>query len=134
MLKDLPNNEVTNIGIAVVLEEESPGGKSWGVYLINMKDQDLHQVLVSSKGYGLQKTEKINTSILRHALGELEAGDFKLIEPLMEELFFLSNEYLLSFYLDGVLYDKKYVFVPESIAESNFIRVPIINKPGVMII
>ena len=134
MLKDLPKNEVTNIGIAVILEEESPRGKSWGVYLINMKDQDLQQVLVSSKGYGLQKPEKINTSVLRHALGELEAGDFKLIEPLMEELFVLSNEYLLSFYLDGVLYDKKYVFVPESIVESNFIRVPIINKPWVMII
>lgn len=134
MLKDLPTNEVNNIGIAVVLEEESPTGKSWGVYLINMKDQDLQQVLVSSKGYGLQNTEKINTSVLRHALGELEAGDFKLIEPLMEELFVLNNEYLLSFYLEGVLYDKKYVFVPESIVESNFIRVPIINKPGVMII
>lgn len=134
MLKDLPHNEVNNIGIAVVLEEESPEGKSWGVYLINMKDQDLSQVLVSSKGYGSKKEEKINTSVLRHALGELEAGDFKLIEPLMEELFVLSNEYLLSFYIDDVLYDKKYVFVPESIVESNFIRVPIINKPGVMII
>lgn len=134
MLKDLPNNKVNDIGIAVVLEEESPEGKSWGVYIINLKDQDLEQVLVSSKGYGMKKAEGISTSVLRHSLGQLEAGDFKLIEPIMDELFVLSNEYLLSFYLDDVLYDKKYVFVPESIVESNFIRVPIINKPGVMII
>lgn len=134
MLKDLPKNEVTDIGIAVVLEEESPEGKSWGVYLINMKDQDLDKVLVSSRGYGISKAEGVSTSVLRHALGELEAGDFRLIEPIMDDLFVLSNEYLLSFYIGDVLYDKKYVFVPESIVESNFIRIPIINKPGVMII
>lgn len=134
MLKDLPINKVNNVGIAVVLEEETAEFKSWGVYVINMKDQALNQVLISSKGYGLLKTEGVKTSVLRHSIGELEAGDFRLIEPIMEELFSLSNEYLLSFYLDGVLYDRKFVFVPESIVESNFIRVPIINKPGVMII
>ena len=134
MLKDLPVNQVHNVGIAIVLEEESVGSKSWGVYLLNLKDKPLMQVMVSSKGYGLRTNEEVNTSILRHSIGELEAGDFVLIEPIIEELFSLSNEYLLSFYLDNVLYDRRYVFVPESVVDSNFIRIPVINKPGVMII
>lgn len=31
------------------------------------------------------------------------------------------------------MYDKKYVFVPESVKEENFTLVPLINKRGVMI-
>jgi len=31
------------------------------------------------------------------------------------------------------MYDKKYVFVPESITEENFTHVPVLNKKGVMI-
>ncbi len=60
-------------------------------------------------------------------------GDFALIEPIPDELFALTNEYWLSFYIDNVIYDKKFIFVPESIVESNFIRIPLLNKPGVMI-
>jgi len=134
MMKDLPRNEVTNIGIAVVLEEASAEAKSWSVYIINMKDQVLNNVLVSSRGFGRFHEEQVNTSVLRHSLGTIDAGDYSLIEPIQEELFALTNEYLLSFYISDVLYDKRYVFVPESVVETNFIRIPILKKPGVMIV
>src|ERR1700712_2454328 len=108
MIKDLPENNVSNIGVAVVLEEESATDKLWSVYLLNLKDQNLTNVLVSSKGYGIKDGERVSTSILRHSIGDLPAGDFALIEPIPDELFALTNEYWLSFYIDNVIYDKKY--------------------------
>ncbi len=45
----------------------------------------------------------------------------------------INNEFWLSYYVNGVIYDKKFIFLTESITESNFMRIPIVNKPGVMI-
>ncbi len=134
MIKDLPLNEVKDIGLAVVLEEEFSTQKSWKVYLLNFKKEFINNVLVSSKGYGIYKGEEVKTSVLRHFLGDISPGSFKLIEPIEEHLFSLNNEFLLSFYIGTTIYDKKYIFLTESVVESNFIRIPIIDKPGVMII
>jgi len=133
MIKDLPENEVKDIGIAVVLDEEFVEEKSWKVYLINFKKVEITHVLVSSKGYGSYKGEEVKTSVLRHSLGNLGPSSYVLIEPIQESLFSLTNEFLLSFYIGETIYDKKFVFVTESVVESNFIRIPLVNKPGVMI-
>lgn len=133
MKKDLPENIVTDIAIAVVLESESPESKHWNVYLINLKNHPIETVLVSSKGYGLKDGQEVKTSILRHSIGHLNAGEYKQIEAIDEQVFGLTNEYWLSYYIDDVIYDKKYTFLPESIVESNLMRIPVVNKPGVMI-
>ena len=134
MKKDLPENLVQDIGIAVVLESESPQGQSWNVYLINLKDTALDTVLISSKGYGRKDGVDVKTSILRHALGNVPAKSTARVEAIDEQVFGLTNEYLLSFYIGGQIFDKKYIFVPESIVESNMVRIPLLNKPGVLIL
>jgi hypothetical protein len=63
----------------------------------------------------------------------LEGQSFSTIEAIDEQVFGLTNEYWLSFYIGGQLYDKKFIFLPESIIDSNLIRIPLVNKPGVMI-
>ncbi len=133
MRKDLPNNIVENISIAIVMESATPELRTWNVYLINLKNEAIGTVLISSKGYGDKDGEGVKTSILRHSLGDIAARDFAFIEIIDEQVFGLTNEYWLSYYINGVIYDKKFIFVPESIVESNLIRVPLINKPGVMI-
>lgn len=133
MKKDLPVNVVENVSIAVVMESASPEAKNWNVYLINLKDEVIETVLVSSKGYGEKNGEAVKTSILRHSIGNVAPHDYAMIEMIDEQVFGLTNEYWLSYYINGVIYDKKFVFVPESIVESNLIRVPVLNKPGVMI-
>jgi hypothetical protein len=45
----------------------------------------------------------------------------------------LNNEYWVSFYIGKNIYDKKFIFLPESISEDNFTRVPFINRMGVII-
>ncbi|WP_423148296.1 hypothetical protein [Rubrolithibacter danxiaensis] len=133
MKKDLPENIVEDVAIAVVLESESPEAKVWNVYLVNLKNTPLETVLVTSKGYGLKDNEEVKTSILRHSIGNLASRDFSLIEAIDEQVFGLTNEYWLSYYQNGTIYDKKFIFLPESIVESNLIRIPVVNKPGVMI-
>ncbi len=133
MKKDLPENKVEDIVIAVVLESESPGAKVWNVYLVNLKGQAIETVLVSSKGYGTKDGNEVKTSILRHSLGGLNSRDYARIEAIDEQVFGLTNEYWLSYYIEDVIYDKKFIFLPESIVESNLVRIPVVNKPGVMI-
>lgn len=133
MKKDISPPEVENIAVAVVKEENELGESIWNVYLINLKKEKIEGVLVSSQGYGNFNNEDVRTSTLRHFMDELESHSYKKIEPILENLFGLNNEYWVSFYINKVMYDKKYIFLPESIREENFIPIPYLNKKGVMI-
>lgn len=133
MKKDLPENIVEDLAMAVVLLNSTPEVKNWTVYLINLKNELITNVLISSKGYGEKDGRMVKTSVLRHFLGDIEANSFKGVEAIDTEVFGLTNEYWLSYYINGTIYDKKFIFLPESIVDENLIRIPLINKPGVMI-
>ncbi len=134
MKKDIIPPKIENVGIAIVKEKNEINETIWNVYLINQKNNSLQNVLISSKGYMTDlEGNETKTSVLRHSLGEVEANCFQLIEPIIEDLFVLHNEYWLSFYQEKVIYDKKYIFLAETICEQNLINIPLINKPGVMI-
>ncbi|WP_316821876.1 hypothetical protein [Pedobacter gandavensis] len=133
MKKDLPENIVEDIAIAVVLTSESPEFKNWTVYLVNLKNEVLENVMISSKGYGEKDGKKVQTSVLRHSLGNILPQTFAGVEAIAPEVLGLTNEYWLSYYINGVIYDKKFIFLPESIVDENLIRIPLVNKPGVMI-
>jgi len=133
MIRDLPENIVEDIAIAIALEKESVETKLWYVYLINLKNEPIENVLITSKGYGEKNGEQVRTSTLRHMFPVVKNGSSVLIEPIDEETFGLNNEYWLSYYIGKEIYDKKFIFLPESIVELNFIKLPVINKPGVMI-
>ena len=107
-------------------------GEDWRVYLVNRNSNDLENVLVTSKGYGVNEGEEQKTSVLRHMIPKLEAGEYALIEPIDPSVFHLNNEYWLSFYIDKQLYDKKYIFVPDTIVEKNLSHIPEINLKGVI--
>ena len=133
MIKDLPQNIVENIAVAVALEKESAESKIWYVYIINLKDQPIENVLITSKGYGEKNGEQVKTSVLRHMMPVIEGKASALIEPIDEQTFGLTNEYWVSYYIGRDIYDKKFIFLPESIVEANFIKLPVLNKVGVMI-
>jgi hypothetical protein len=133
MIKDLPENVVEDIAVAVALESETVESKVWYVYLINLKNEPIENVLITSKGYGEKNGEQVKTSTLRHMIPSLSNNGYALIEPIDEQTFGLNNEYWVSYYIGKTIYDKKFIFLPESIVESNFIKLPVLNKPGVMI-
>ncbi|MCC8426213.1 hypothetical protein [Mucilaginibacter sp. UR6-11] len=133
MIKDLPENNVTDIAVAVALEKESAESKTWHVYLINLKKEPIENVLVTSKGYGEKNGEQVKTSTLRHMFPVVANGSYQQIEMIDEQTFGLNNEYWVSYYIGTQIYDKKFIFLPESIIDTNFIKLPVVNKPGVMI-
>lgn len=136
MRKDIKIPKVENISVAVVEElNEEKTANIYNVYLINNKNVAIENVLVSSKGYGENKStgEKIKTSVLRHGLGTVEANSFVKIEPIMEELFGVNNEYWLSFFESNTMLDKKYIFLAESIQPANYVNIPLIDKKGILI-
>lgn len=136
MKEDIHIPKVENIAVAVVKElSDERAEYVYNVYLLNLKDNKIENTLVSSRGYGqhAESGESIKTSTLRHYLGDVESKSFMKIEPIIEEVFGLNNEYWVSFYEDKQILDKKFIFLAESITEDNMITIPILNKKGVMI-
>lgn len=133
MRKDISPPKVEGIAMAVVREADEDGAPAWYVYLINRNDVVLENVLVSSRGYGELEGEARKTSEMRHHLERLGPKSWARIERIVEDVFPLSNQYWLSFYIGRELHDKKYIFLAGSIDEGNFTNLPLMNKRGVMI-
>jgi hypothetical protein len=133
MLKDIIEPAFDGVGVAVVHEKNEEGHFVWNVYLINFNNEIITGVLVSSKGYGIINNEEIKTSVLRHMLNEIDSLDYGKIEPINEDLFVLNNEYWVSFYLDGKIYDRKFVFVANTIEKSRLAHINVIDKKGILI-
>lgn len=136
MKKDIPFYKVEDLAIAIAPREDrllDDEEDLWDVYLINLKDEAISSVLVNSRGYGDIDGERMRTTILRHFFEEIGPQACVQIEPIQIKLFKIANEYWVSFVYDGYMYDKKYVFVQESISEANFTTIPFLNRKGVMI-
>ena len=135
MREELLGPKVENVAIAVALEEGEEGLPIYNVYLLNLRDDIIEGIIVTSKGYGVnaETGEKVMTSTLRHCLEVMLPNEAAKLEPIMEDVFGLANEFWLSFWINDVMYDKKFVFVAESISEGNFREIPLLGLKGVMI-
>ena len=132
MLKDIPQLKVENVAVAIV-KEQSNGADVWNAYIINLKNEVLEGVLITSKGYGMMEGEKKKTSTLRHFIENIPPLSCAKIEPITDNVLNLNNEYWVSFYLNNTMYDRKYVFLPGVINEEFFTQIPLLEKRGVMI-
>lgn len=134
MKEELKGPKVENVAVAVV-EIESEGEKSYYAYLLNLRDDIMEGIIISSTGYGENLTtgEKIRTSTLRHTIEVLLPNEVAKIEPIMPDVFGLSNEYWVSFWVDEVMYDKRFVFPAESITNQNMTMIKSLGKKGVII-
>jgi len=136
MKKDIDIPKVENISVAVIKElNEEKTHEVYNVYLINQKKSVIKNAMVNYKGYGENKTtgQKIKTSVHRHFIGDVDGKDFAKIEPIMEDVFGLNNEYWVSFYEGSIMFDKKFIFLAETICDENMITVPVIKRKGVVI-
>lgn len=136
MKKDIDIRKVEDIAMVVVPREpeEEDSDYFWDAYLFNFKDESIHSVLVTSRGYGEIDGEKRQTASFRHFWEEIGPLQFVKVEPVAKELFVLANEYWISFSHENYLYDRKYVFVPGSLDEMHFTDIPFLDRRGVMIL
>lgn len=135
MREELQGPKVENIGVAVVQQKNEINENIYNVYLLNLSEEIIEGVMITSKGYGqnLETNEKVKTSTLRHSLEILLPNEAAKIEPIMEEVFGIANEFWVSYWSNDVMYDKKFIFVPESISSNNMKTIPVLGDKGVMI-
>jgi hypothetical protein len=132
MIKDIKKPEVKNVTLAVVREKNILQQIEWKVYLINNNAEAIENTLVASTGYGEKDGETQRASTLRHFLQTVPPKGTTLIEPIDNNVFHLNNEYWVSYYIGQEIYDKRFVFVPDSIREENLIFIKELNTEGVL--
>jgi len=125
--KDIDFSPVKDVHVVVAKTDDG-----WKVFLINRNDQKLENVMVTSRGYGETKTETQKTSTLRHMIPYLEPGMYALVEPIDDSVFHLNNEYWVSYFIDGQVFDKKFIFVPDSIIEENLTYIEELEMKGIL--
>lgn len=133
MKKDIPVRKVEGVALAIIPRNEDLAEDLWDTYIVNLKNQPLKSVLVSSKGYGEDQGESLKTTTLRHFFEEIKAEAAVKVEPIQTKLFHLTHEYWISFVQEDYMFDKKFIFVKGSIDEAHFTTIPLVNKRGVMI-
>ena len=133
MKKDIPFDPVENVYL-VVAQDKAEGDEEgiWRVYIINKHEEPLDTVMITSKGYGEKDGLEQKTSTLRHVIERLEGNSYAIIEPIDESVFHLNNEYWVSYYLNGQIYDKKFRFVPDSLTDENVRHIPELDLNGVL--
>ncbi|MEO5603766.1 MAG: hypothetical protein ABIR06_22805 [Cyclobacteriaceae bacterium] len=132
MIKDIVVPEVKNVTLAIARRNMTGEIPEWKVYLINNNDFPLDNTLVASKGYGEINGEKQNTSILRHFLEMVPAHSSALIEPIDDSVFHLNNEYWVSYYIGNQIFDKRFIFVPDSMRRENISFIKELDMEGVL--
>lgn len=132
MIKDIDFKKTEHIVLAAVPDEED-NSENWKVLLVNLSDHPLENVLVSSKGFGEKDDKQVETTDLRQHFEAISANDAVTVELITPELKEISNQFWISYWFNGNLHDKKFVFLSESIVEENMINVPVIGKRGVVL-
>lgn len=130
MKKDIEFPFVKNVSVGII-PEYNEDKTLWKVFLINTGDVPLTNVMVTSTGFGKQDGIEQKTSTLRYHFDRLEPQEALVVELIDPAVFHLNNEYWVSFWIGTQLYDKRYLFLPESIDEQHFTSIPIVEKKGI---
>lgn len=132
MKKDINFLPVEGVQVVVARKLNELNAYDWQVFLINQNDVPIVNVFVTSQGYGEKGDQPQKTSTLRHYFAELQPGEHQLVETIMPDVFHLNNEFWVSYFIGNQIFDKKFIFVPDSIVEDNLIRIPALGLEGIL--
>lgn len=132
MKKDIIFPVVSGVSVAIVRTKTEQNIEQWNVYCMNENSFAIGNLIISARGYGSIANEYRETSTLRYSFGDVGANSFVLVEPIDPSVFPLNNEYWVSYYIGDIIYDKRFIFVPDSIVENNLIPIKILNMEGVL--
>jgi len=134
MKSDIFIPTVENVFLAAIQEwSDDFMDKVWNVYLINDSDYDLESVMVVSKAFGTLDGEMKKTALLRHAFMQIPAVSVVKIEMIENKVLRLNNEFMVTYFIGGTLYDKKFIFKAQSITPDYVEEVPILFMDGVIV-
>jgi hypothetical protein len=134
MKADITIPEVENVFLAAIPEWSDDFMENvWNVYLINDSDFDLESVMVVSKAFGTIDGEMKKTSLLRHAFVQVPSVSVVKIEMIEKSVLVLNNEFMVTFFIESTLYDKKFIFKKNTLNEEATEEVPILFVEGVIV-
>ncbi|MBA4299681.1 MAG: hypothetical protein C0433_06165 [Cyclobacterium sp.] len=131
MKKDIDFSPVTGVKLAIA-KSESSTGTEWNVYIINLNLIELKTIMITSKGYGILDGEKRQTSTLRHMIEELGSESVAKVESIDPEVFNLTNEFWVSYYILDQIFDKKFIFTSGSFDPAHLRRIPELGLEGIL--
>lgn len=130
MKKDIEIPIVEGVYIAVVQEYNTEYEfNDWIAYIINEQDLNLEMVLITSEGY----SETKKTAKFRHSIKELPKKSYARIELMQEKVFALNNLFYVTYFANGKMYEKKYVFRKNTINEKALRDIPLMEVKGVLV-
>ena len=138
MKQDIPFEPVVGVSIAVVPDADPPFSEghqpTWQVFLLNSNDFALENVIIAADGYGTQPDgQTVRTSTLRYHFPEIGPHSATPIELIDPAVFHLTNQYWVSYYRDRQIFDRKFLFVPDSIVPGNLSRLALLDgRAGVL--
>lgn len=129
MRKDIEIPEATNVYIVAKKEwDQEFCNQDWNIYVINDREDEISLVLVMSRG----KSETQKTSTLRQNIGTMLPKSSVKIELIMPEVLSFTNEYLITFFAENKLFERKFTFDPNQISEENTMELPVLGGEGVL--
>ncbi|QQX77668.1 MULTISPECIES: hypothetical protein [Aequorivita] len=129
MRKDIEIPKAENVHIVAVKEwDKDFTEQQWYIYLVNNREDVIETVLVMSRG----KSEDRKTSTLRHGLGNMKPKTSAKVEFIPTEVLGFTNEYLVTFFAENKLFERKFTFEPNSISEENVTPIPVLGSEGIL--
>ena len=87
--------------------------------------------MVTSKGYNDIEGKDLRTATMRYPLGDILAKTAVVIEQIDPQVFEIYNEFWVTFFEDGRLLERKFIFGPFTI-DANFLEpIPVISQKGI---
>jgi hypothetical protein len=133
MKKDIIIPEVENVYVVAIKEwNEDFGEDTWYAYLLNNTSEKLEMAMVVSNAEGSINNEERKTGSFRHAFAEVLPESTIKVELLENNVLQLNNHFMLTYFLNGKLYDKNFTFEANSIKEENTTELHKINRFGIL--
>lgn len=116
MKKDIEIPIAEGVKLLAVQEfHEELGEKVWNIFLYNAGSRVMDTVMVVLRG----SSEERRTSVMRKTLNRLDPGSYARLEFLREELLNFINEYLITYFDQGKMYEKNFKLSPGSVNEDS---------------
>ncbi|SDX38063.1 hypothetical protein [Aequorivita viscosa] len=129
MRKDIDIPQVENVHIVAVKEwNEELTDQFWNVYVVNNRKEEISMVLVISRGSDADR----KTSTIRQNLGDIQSQNSVKVEFIANEVLEFTNEYLVTFFAENTLFERKFIFESNSISDEKVVPIPVLANDGIL--
>ena len=134
MKKDIEIPKSEHVFVAAINEWNDDFQENcWYAYLVNENDSPLEMAIIVSRAFGTIEGEQRKTGMFRHVFAEVAANGAIKVELLENNVLQLNNEFVVTYFLNGVLYDKTFLFRTNTININAMSDILSIDRKGVVV-